>query len=90
MEVKENYNNFNADNIQQQEQEKINLNMKETIFKLIKQAEFDEDYELISIVRIALTELNKTMPDLTSDIIKTYDETTWVYEEMELWRYENN
>lgn len=69
--------------------------MKEIILEMVKTAEKTEDYDLISYVkkiidRFALTaNAPSNWRDIGNVLLETYDCGSWVYEELELWNYEN-
>ena len=67
--------------------------MKELIMKMIEQAEKEENYELIGYVKELIETLCETINcpsnwrDIAENLSSKYDESTWVYEELELWNY---
>lgn len=68
--------------------------VEETIRNMIVQAEQEENYSLIEYAKQIVDELAGTInapsnwKDIGEKLAKEYDCSTWVYEEMELWNYE--
>lgn len=69
--------------------------MYDIIKNMIKQAEAQENYDLIEYVRQLIYEFSDTINcpsnwrDIGERLVQEYDCGTWVYEELELWNYES-
>ena len=70
--------------------------MKDIIKRMIEQAEIEEDYALINYAKQIVDELAMTFNapsnwrDIGEELANEYDESDWVYEEMELWNHKEN
>ena len=70
--------------------------MEEIIMKMIVQAEKEENYKIIEYVKEMIENFVMTINcpsnwrDIPNELLKTYNESTWVYEELELWNYVDN
>lgn len=69
--------------------------MEKIILDMIRAAEKEENYDLISYVKRIIDQfaLTANAPsnwrDIGNTLLKTYDCGSWVYEELELWNYED-
>lgn len=69
--------------------------MEQLITNMIADAEGKEDYELIKYVKELISEFASTINcpsnwrEIGETLAETYKSDTWVYEELELWNYED-
>lgn len=69
--------------------------MEQTIKSMIEQAETEENYSLIHYVKQLIDTFAQTINcpsnwrDIGEELVKEYDCSSWVYEELELWNYES-
>lgn len=67
--------------------------MKQIILDMIKEAEENENYELIEYVKRLVDTLAETINcpcnwrNIVEDLKELYDSCDWVYEELELYNY---
>ena len=71
------------------------MKMETILFNMIGQAEKNEDYDLIGYAKEIVDKFAVTINAPSNwryfykELLKIYDEGSWVYEEMELWNYED-
>lgn len=69
--------------------------MEDIIQMMINQAETEENYSLINYAKLLIEELAGTYNapsnwrDLGENLAEKYNESSWVYEELELWNHSN-
>ena len=69
--------------------------MEQTIRLMIEQAETEENYSLIGYVKQLIDEFATTINcpsnwrDIGEEIAEEYKDNSWVYDELELWNYED-
>lgn len=67
--------------------------MKSIIKNMINQAETEESYSLITYAKLIVDKLADTINapinwrNIGEELANEYDESDWVYEEMELWNH---
>ena len=78
------------------EEVKEETNMKSIIKNMINQAETEENYSLINYAKQIVDELATTINapsnwrSIGEELANEYDESDWVYEEMELWNHKED
>ena len=69
--------------------------METILFNMIAQAEREENYDLIQYAKEIVDTLAITINAPSNwryfymELLRKYDSSSWVYEEMELWNYED-
>ena len=69
--------------------------MEQIIINMIAQAEREESWELISQIKELISHFAMTMNcpsnwrSIGETLTQSYDEDSWVYEELELWNYKD-
>ena len=68
--------------------------MEQTIRNMINQAETEENYSLIEYAKQIVDELATTINapsnwrDIGTELAAEYKDNSWVFDELELWNYE--
>lgn len=69
--------------------------MEQTIRLMIEQAETEENYSLIGYVKQLIDEFATTINcpsnwrSIGEELAEEYKDNSWVYDELELWNYED-
>ena len=71
------------------------MKMETILFDMIEQAEREENYDLIKYAKEIVDKFAATINAPSNwryfymELLRKYDSSSWVYEEMELWNYED-
>lgn len=71
------------------------MKMETILFNMIEQAEREENYNLIKYAKEIVDKFATTINAPSNwryfymELLRKYDSSSWVYEEMELWNYED-